>query len=131
MKGGHEASYGGLPLKLECIDEQTKKALGKVPLEDQCTSQTLQQAKAKGLNARQIMAEIKGSFGDGGNPTFPIGVEGLPPARVNAYSDRGATMPKHPAVGLGRIWSLVATPSERHTVPRTNARGGICKPGRS
>ena len=79
--------------KLEGVSEQDEKALGKTKLEDEGIRKTLQQAKVDGMNARQHMARIKGSFGEGGEPAFPIEVEGMIPEKPNVFTDGGLQCP--------------------------------------
>lgn len=114
MRGNHNTTYWGLPLdKVEGVGEQTKKALGKTPLENQHIHKALQEATSKGLNARQLMAHIKGRFGDGGEPTFPIEVEGTPPSKANVYTDGGLQCPTTQWWALGGfgVW----WPKQEHT----------------
>ena len=77
-------------------------------------------AKSNGQNARQVMARIRAASGSGGNPIFPIGVEGLPPQDLPGYS----------MVGFGRIRGFVAQPVTGRALCSANAWRGLCFPGR-
>ena len=54
-----------------------------------------------GFNARQVIANARGPFGQGVNPDIPDGVEGASPDDINRFSDGSLKSPTNPAWALG------------------------------
>ncbi len=94
MKCPAEATFWGLKLDgIEGVTQAQKKLLGYCDTVPGYISACLDQAHERKLNARQTIANLKGSFGDGEHPEFPAEVSGLLPSVPNVYTDGGLKCP--------------------------------------
>ena len=57
-------------------------------------------ANGLGCNARQLISVCRGGFGQGGAPTFPKAVQGLPSKDPDQFTDGGVTNPNN------QLWSI-------------------------
>lgn len=102
MKCKHDGNYWGLDIdKVEGVSTHIKKPLGQRQELHVEVYRELEDAGEKGLDARQKMAQIKGAYGGGQDPTFPIEVSGQVPEAPNAYSDGGLMCPSEQWWSIG------------------------------
>ena len=73
---------------------------------DKEVQEMLNEAWAKGVNARQCVAAIKGPYGGGCRPTFPDEVQGNLPSEPNVYGDGSLKCPTNQwwAIGGYGLW---------------------------
>lgn len=102
MKSGSNIAFWGLGLnRIDGANHDTLKLFGCTPQEDRDVQRCLDDAKLQGKNARQLMACIRGGFGTGGSPTFPLQVDGEIPDEPSGYTDGGLANPSTQWWALG------------------------------
>ena len=118
LSAQHQCTYWGLDISKIDVDVPVNvaKLLGVFShdLPQKCRDE-LDKAFCRGLNTRQIVAEMRGAFASGVDPEFPEEVEGCPPDDINAYSDGGLKSPgdhKWALGGVGIWWPGIRTREE-------------------
>lgn len=125
MRSASNVAFWGLDLnRIENASQDAITLFGCVPQEDRDVQECLDEARQPGKNARQLMACLRGGFGTGGSPTFPLQVDGDIPEEPNGYTDGGLVNPST-VVGTRSLRSMVATPKSRRQLLQRNGRAAI------
>lgn len=102
MQCDADATYWGCKVDaVQAVCEDIKKMLGSRRDMELAVAAKLQEAMQEGMNARQLMAKLRGAFGTGGEPAFPFQVEGATPEQPNSYIDGGLICPSTQWWALG------------------------------
>ena len=69
--------------------------------EDRIRERMMQSSRGGTMNARQMLQDIKGPFGEAHRPSFPAEVEEEAPTNINVYTDGGVHHPETRWAAIG------------------------------